>query len=279
MSSKYGVSFTQQAWRGWPLRVGQFGVEGALEDLVAGADALLLWSGGTSEVTLHERRSRSVVRHSIVRHAGMVDLLPRGTTFEAVSWRGQASECISVTLGDSELGERLGSAAPLEPERLRLGLVDAHVVDLVQRLRAQAVAGQPWGSLYVESLSLALASYVQGRYAGPVHVVERGSGAFPVESLVAFVEENLGSNIGLVELAAVAGYSANHFARLFKRAFGVSPHRYVLERRIERAKAILRDPRRSLAEVALECGFASQAHFNTAFKAKAGVTPGAYRKG
>ena len=209
----------------------------------------------------------------------MVDLLPRGTAFEEVTWRGQASECISVTLGDVELGARLGSAAPLEPERIQLGLMDAHVVDLVQRLRAQAVAGQPWGSLYVESLSLALASYVRGRYASPVRVVERGSGAFPVESLVAFVEENLGNNIGLVELAAVAGYSANHFARLFKRAFGVSPHQYVLERRVERAKAILRDPRRSLAEVALECGFGSQAHFNTAFKAKAGITPGAYRKG
>jgi len=279
MSSKYGVSFAHQAWQGWPLRVGHFGRKGALQDLVAGADALLLWSGGRSEVTIAERRSRGVTRHCLVRHAGMVDLLPRGTTFEEVSWRGQASECISVTLGDAQLVERLGAATPLEPERLRLGLVDAHVVDLVQRLRAQAVAGQPWGTLYVESLSLALASYVRARYTGPVSVDERGAGALPVESLVAFVEENLGSNIGLVELAAIGGYSANHFARLFKRAFGRSPHQYVVERRIERAKAILRDPRRSLAEVALECGFGSQAHFNTAFKAKAGVTPGTYRKG
>ena len=277
--SKYGLSFTQPTWCGWPLRVGQFGRRGKLEELVAATDALLLWSGGTSEVTIHERRSRNVVRHTVVRRAGMVDLLPRGTAFEEVAWRGQASECISVSLGDSSLGERLGAAAPLEPERLRLGVTDAHVVDLVQRLRAQAVAGQPWGPLYVESLSLALASYVRSRYAEPVRAVERGSGALPVESLVAFVEENLGENLGLVELAGVAGYSANHFARLFKRTFGLSPHQYVLERRIERAKAILRDPRRSLVQVALECGFGSQAHFNTAFKAKAGVTPGTYRKG
>lgn len=279
MSSKYGVSFTQQAWRGWPLRAGQFGLQGALHELVAASDAVLLWSGGTSEVSIVERRGRRVVRHDFVRRAGTIDLLPRGTNFEEISWRGQQSECISVSLGDVPLSERLGNGVPLEPERVRLGLVDAHAVDLVQRLRAQAVAGQPWGALYVESVSLALASYVQGRYTHPVSAAQSRAGTLPVESLLAFVEENLGSNIGLVELAAVAGYSPNHFARLFKRVFGVSPHQYLLERRIERAKAILRDPRRSLAQVALECGFGSQAHFNTAFKAKAGVTPGVYRKG
>jgi AraC family transcriptional regulator len=280
MSSKYGVSFTHAAWRGWPLRVGQFARRGLLHDLVAATDAVLLWSGGVSEVTLHERRERSVVRHAFVRRAGMVDLLPRGTALEEVSWQGQASECISVSLGDAQLGERLGAAQPLAiPGHLRLGLVDAHVVDLVQRLGAQAVAGQPWGALYVESLSLALASYIHSRYSASSVTAENRAGTLPVQSLIAFVEENLGSNIGLVELAAVAGYSPNHFARLFKQAFASSPHQYVLERRIERAKSILRDPHRSLAQVALECGFGSQAHFNTAFKAKVGVTPGVYRKG
>jgi len=279
MSSKYGVSFTHAAWRGWPLRVGQFGRRGVLQELVAAADAVLLWSGGTSEVTLHERRGRNVVRHAFVRRAGMVDLLPRGTAIEEVSWHGQASECISVSLGDAQLGERLDAARPLAAGRVLLGLTDAHVVDLVQRLGAQAVAGQPWGTLYVESLSLALASYVGSRYADAPSAADSRAGALPVGSLVAFVEENLDNNIGLVELAALTGYSPNHFARLFKQAFASSPHQYVLERRIERAKSILRDPHRSLAVVALECGFCSQAHFNTAFKAKVGVTPGAYRKG
>lgn len=278
MTSKYGVSCTHGAWPGWPLRVGHFGQSGAVHDLVAPSDAVLVWSGGTSEVALHERRARGVERHALVRKSGMIDLLPSGTHFEEIAWRGETSACISINFEPARLARWLGAAEARELAGLRLGLVDAHVVDLVQRLRAQAIAGQPWGSLYVESLSLALASYVYARYAGAERR-EPVRAALPVDALIRFIEEHLEQSIGLLELAAIAGYSPQHFTRLFKQAFGRSPHQYVLERRIERAKSLLRDRGLSITSVALQCGFASQAHFNTAFKARTGLTPGAYRKG
>ncbi|HTV20864.1 MAG TPA: AraC family transcriptional regulator [Polyangiaceae bacterium] len=279
-ASKYGVPLTAEPWRGWPLRVGQFPTEGKLEGLEAASDTLLVWSGGTTEVTLHARRKGGTERHRFVRQGGMIDLLPRGILLEDVSWRGQESACTSVNF-DAGVTERLlGVAATFEPEAPRLALTDAHVVDLVQRLQTQALAVQPWGALYTEGLSLTLASYLYARYgiSGARREREDSPSALPAQRLVAFIEEHLGSDIGIATLAALAGYSPDHFARLFKQGFGLSPYQYILQRRIERAKSLLRDRTHSIAKVAMLCGFASQAHFHTTFKARTGVTPGVYRR-
>jgi AraC family transcriptional regulator len=144
------------------------------------------------------------------------------------------------------------------------------------------MAGQPWGSLYVEGLSLTLASYLYARHGirgSAVHEPESALPALSSQRLLAFIEEHLGSDIGIGTLAALAGYSPDHFARLFKRSFGLSPYQFILQRRVERAKALLRGRSHSIAEVAMLCGFASQAHFHTTFKARTGITPGMYRKG
>jgi AraC family transcriptional regulator len=279
--SKYGVPLTAEPWRGWPLRAGQFSPAGKLEGLVAASDALLVWSGGTTDVTLHARSSGGTVRHRFVRQGGMIDLLPRGLLLEDVSWQGQPSVCVSVNFDSSAIEGLLGLKATFEPDAPRLALSDAHVVDLVQRLEAQVLSGQPWGSLYVEGLSLTLASYLYARY-GVQGAAREPESALPSPSsqrLLAFIEEHLGSDIGIATLAALAGYSPDHFARLFKRSFGLSPYQFILQRRVERAKALLRDRNHSIAEVAMLCGFASQAHFHTTFKARTGVTPGMYRKG
>jgi AraC family transcriptional regulator len=279
-TSKYGVPLTQEAWTGWPLRVGHFERSGKVEGLVAATDTVLVWSGGASEVTLHARRSGGTESHRFVRHSGMVDFLPQGMLLEEITWRGQASGCISVNFAGHHIERLLGKPAAFEPEAIRLSVTDAHIVDLVRRLQTQAIGGQQWGALYVEALSLALASYVYARYgnAERTPVEDAPLPALPSERLIAYVDENLGSNIGLTSLAAVAGYSSDHFARLFKRTFQLSPYQYVLERRVERAKAMLRDNAHSIAEIAMLCGFASQAHFHTTFKARTGLTPRAYRK-
>jgi len=291
VSSKYGVPLTDETWTGWPFRVGHFPRRGRIEALAAEADALLIWSGGVSEVTLHARQPhagssrarREPVRHHLVRRSGMIDFLPRGTQFDEVSWQGEPSACVSVTLERGHVERLLGeTVSRLDSERgFRLGITDTHVLDLVRRLEAQALAGQPLGRLYVEGLSLTLASYVYARYGGNSPPPSDERAKLPLlqsEQLVGFVEDNLGKNIGLTELAALVGYSPDHFARLFKRSFGLSPYQYVLARRVERAKALLRDRTHSIAEVAMAAGFATQAHLNTTFKSRTGMTPGAYRK-
>ena len=68
-----------------------------------------------------------------------------------------------------------------------------------------------------------------------------------------------------------------NFSKAFKETLGIAPHQWLIRRRIEVAKALLKSPSLSLARVALECGFADQSHFQRVFKAHVGVTPGQYR--
>src|SRR3954454_15173045 len=79
------------------------------------------------------------------------------------------------------------------------------------------------------------------------------------------------------DLAAAAGLSRAHFSREFRRAFGVSPHAYLLTRRLQRAAAMLRTTDNSVAEVCVAVGLQSVGSFTTSFKRAYGVTPTAYR--
>src|SRR5450755_2712638 len=79
------------------------------------------------------------------------------------------------------------------------------------------------------------------------------------------------------DLARAAGLSRAHFSREFRRAFGESPHAYLLTRRLERAAALLRTTDRSVAEISFSVGLASLGSFTTSFKRTYGVTPTAYR--
>jgi transcriptional regulator GlxA family with amidase domain len=78
-------------------------------------------------------------------------------------------------------------------------------------------------------------------------------------------------------LARVSGVSEAHFARSFKDAFGVPPHRYLLTRRIERAKALLRDTELSITEIAFETGWSSLGTFGRTFHDVTGTSPGDLR--
>ena len=79
-------------------------------------------------------------------------------------------------------------------------------------------------------------------------------------------------------LARVSGVSAAHFARSFKQAFGVPPHRYLLTRRIERATALLRDTELSITEIAFQTGWESLGTFGRTFRDVTGESPGAIRR-
>jgi AraC-like DNA-binding protein len=104
------------------------------------------------------------------------------------------------------------------------------------------------------------------------------TGPDDVEKVASFVEEHLDTDVGLDDLAEIVAYGPDQLARWFKRSFGMPLHQYVLRRRLDRAKALLTDPAKSIADVAQACGFGSQSHFTAFFKARVGVTPGAYRR-
>lgn len=98
-----------------------------------------------------------------------------------------------------------------------------------------------------------------------------------LRSIEEHVEAHLQREISLQELADLLRYSPHYFCRVFKRATGISPHQFVLSRRIERAKVLLRNRELSLSNLALEVGFANQSHFGATFRKVVGVTPHRFR--
>jgi AraC family transcriptional regulator len=144
----------------------------------------------------------------------------------------------------------------------------------------EAAQGGAGSRLLVDSLSCQLAVHILRRHA---HVlfreVDTGEGlTFRQDRTVRdYVDAHLGENISLNDLAAAVALSRFHFARMFRQSVGSSPHEYVLQQRLERARTMLSQTNASLMEIAGCCGFADQSHMNRVFRKRVGQTPGQYR--
>jgi len=154
---------------------------------------------------------------------------------------------------------------------------------LLMLLIAELEAGGPSGRIYGESLALALGSRFLMLSTG-VSKVKLPSDSALVPGKLArikeLIESRLDGDLSLAILARESGYSRAHFSRSFHAATGMTVHRYVLERRIHRAKYMLgiKSDDNSLADVAAICGFASQSHMSLAFRREFGVTPAEFRR-
>lgn len=107
------------------------------------------------------------------------------------------------------------------------------------------------------------------------------SGGLPPRTLQRvreYVEANLENHIHLQALARIAGFSTSHFARAFKESEGVTPHLYIVQRRVRRAQALLARTDLPIAEIAAMSGFSDQSHCTRRFREQVGVNPGNYRR-
>jgi AraC-like DNA-binding protein len=136
------------------------------------------------------------------------------------------------------------------------------------------------GKVFTDSVSLAIVSrLVACHFTAPPRGT-REPAALPqwrMNRVVEYVDAHLSENIGLADIAGSAGLTRMHFAAQFRRATGMRPHDYLLRRRIERAQLLLAGSGQSVLDVALACGFRSQAHFTTVFKRFVGQTPHSWR--
>jgi AraC family transcriptional regulator len=99
-----------------------------------------------------------------------------------------------------------------------------------------------------------------------------------LKRVLEYIDTNLGKNITLSELAGVVNMSLYYFAVLFRQSAGLSPHRYVLNQRVERAKELLLDPKLSVLDVSINVGFEHQNNFARAFRRVIGVSPTEFRR-
>ena len=105
-----------------------------------------------------------------------------------------------------------------------------------------------------------------------------GLSGWQVKRIRDFVDERLEAPIQISELRDLAQLSTGHFYRAFKQAFNQTPHRYLMARRVQKAREMMQETSESLADISLACGFADQAHLSKLFKDKFRESPSAWRR-
>jgi AraC family transcriptional regulator len=173
-------------------------------------------------------------------------------------------------------------AGPRPPELNPIAATrDGDLLALLHLLDRELGLGEPSGRLYAESLAFALlarAVALSSHRAGALSFDASPLSVRAQKRLFEFIEENLHRNLSLEDLSRQVGYGRGHFLRTFRAAAGTSPHQYLLDRRVERAKAMLKKTRTPLVEIATACGFSSQSHFSTEFRRRVGISPGHFRR-
>jgi AraC family transcriptional regulator len=222
-------------------------------------------------------------------HRGEVAIIPAGPSWKW-GFRGETdSDLLPLCLEDAFLRE-VARSVQVDPEGMEivplLGERDPRIEQIGLLLKEEIEAeGLLGGRLYAESLATALAiSLIRdhsslGRKAARKAARERGGGLprRALKEVIDYIGDNLQKDLTLAEMAGVAHMSPYHFSRLFKESTGLTPHRYVIERRVQRAEVLLGSSALPIVEIALLCGFANQSHLNRHFKRLLGVSPKALR--
>jgi AraC family transcriptional regulator len=200
-----------------------------------------------------------------LRSAGQVELLTWGI-----------SPTFLDSVAERELGHPCGGVQihPLQ------GGTDDRLWELGRRLTAEVCTPRYASQLYFDTLNTQLAICLLRDHSSHAN---RGPHALSridddrIRKVIDYIHSNLSYNISLEDLAIETGLSSGYLVTAFKQATGLPPHRYQLEKRIERAKLLLGDPHRTITQVALDVGFSSQSHLTSVFKRLAATTPKAYR--
>lgn len=219
-------------------------------------------------------------RHLVTRSRGSVVIEKRARE-QRIRWVTAAS-MLAVRLSDAAL-EQAAAAAPhtgdvMPPER---GVQDRRLSSLLYALDRERQNGFPSGRLFLDGIEQALAAIVVG-YDGvarrgtlPAH--KGGLTPYRMRRVTEFIQEHIEKEITLDELARNVGLSSSHFCSLFHKTAGRTPHRFVLQCRIQHAKELLARQSNSILDVALASGFRTHQHFSRVFRRHVGISPSAYR--
>ena len=278
------VACRGEAWRdlkAWiiaPLR------EVEVVHLPAVSEPFLAWSV-SGEAEFEEREGNGPwIKHRITR--GSFFLTSGGAPYDC-RWKAIGREpfqsmavFIALPLLQRALEEVFGDDAPKVRLRDISAFNDATLDSYMEQVHAELMRRRA-SPIFLQGIAQAIAIYLARNYAEITSQARSGSPSLPgfkLRQITDWMVENLAEEFNLDRLAARAGLSKFYFNRLFKNAMGVSPSRHHINLRMDEAKRLLRETKKSVVEVALDVGYANPSHFAQLFKRKTGLSPSDYRQ-
>jgi AraC family transcriptional regulator len=219
--------------------------------------------------------------HSTLRSGDVIITSAGGPTH----WRHK-EEAVSIILRlaptyvDKVAAEDCAAHAQLPEIQDTVGKHDERIEEIAKQLLAGIESDPRASRLYIESLTHQLALHLLRHYSAPGLTVGKPPPKLSQRKLrhaIEFIESHLSQDLTHSQLAAAAAMSPSHFAHAFRQATGLPPHRYVLNRRIEHAKTLLRHTDLPITEIAQHVGCCSHSNFTALFHKATGVAPSHYR--
>jgi len=231
-------------------------------------------------VDLFQRRNGRAFQRTM--HVGDIIITPVG---EPKVFRHQEEvDVVKLRVDPSFLERIVEDMGPRPTGQIEIldnfGTRDAIIEDIARRLLAELNAEGLASRMYVESLANQLAIHLLRHYSSAKKLPEDSSNRLPqykLQRAMDYINDNLREDLSLERISDALSMSPYHFAHLFKQSAGLAPHGYVIQRRMERAKSLLRDTDLSITQIAHQVGCSNQSHFSTVFRRFTGQTPRRYR--
>jgi AraC family transcriptional regulator len=222
---------------------------------------------------------------NILQTAGNVSVISAATALQ--SWYDEAEQDDIYLHLEPAFIRSVAAGADMNPDKVEIiTTLDSRspIIETMARMAFDELQRGPEvmaGNLYADSLANLLAVQLLREYSSEKMPAERryvnGLTNRKLTNVLDLIESDLAEDLPLRVLAHAAGLSEYYFLRMFKKSTGYTPHQYVINQRIERAKDLLRKTDISITEIAYLLGFSTPAHFTHHFRRKTGVTPSAMR--
>ena len=187
---------------------------------------------------------------------------------------------IDLFLPPEVLINAIGETSIKAQLRSHFKLRDPLIQQMALALKTELELAGKDSKLYADSMATALGAHLLQRYADKNSVIREYKGGLSscqLKIVIEYIQEHLDRSLSLDLLAGLVNISPHYFASLFKQSVGTSPHKYITNCRLEKAKTILRQTDLPLAFICQEVGFKNQSHFTRVFRQHFQITPKAYR--